>query len=204
MALLNRKDAAQLLGISERSLGRQRDALVALGAAKVQGGVTLYESDGLAAAYVACAGLQAGNADTIERLHRLAEAESPTRQQVPDDALEDDIPEPDRIPPWAESRAAREYWLSEKARLEVRRARGELVTVARVKSNMFELFRLLRDSLQRIAVLAPPELKRGGCDIGAMGMVLQRMITEILSETAKEGDRRMGEIARAEREAAAK
>ncbi len=69
--------------------------------------------------------------------------------RVSDDALAAFIrglPE-DQIPDLNESRARREHYQAEKARLEALQGRGELVPAADVKRQAFELARAVRDEL---------------------------------------------------------
>ena len=61
----------------------------------------------------------------------------------------DSIPD-DRIPALHESRARREHYLAEKARLEVSQQRGELVSAANVKAAAFKKGRTVRDSIMAI------------------------------------------------------
>ncbi len=179
---LTRRDAAKLLGISERSLGRHRETLQALGLAEVRNERTVYHRDGLVEGYLSIVGQQMGNAETVERLHRMAEAESSTRKQLPPDDLED-IPHPgEKVPPWADSRARREFYLAEKEGLALRRLEGSLVDREAMKRMIFEETRRARDAFQRMAVLLPPELKRCQGDLGAMGIVLQEAIHRTLVE----------------------
>jgi phage terminase Nu1 subunit (DNA packaging protein) len=56
------------------------------------------------------------------------------------------LPE-DQIPELNESRARREHYQAEKARLEALQGRGELVPAADVKRQAFELARAVRDEL---------------------------------------------------------
>ena len=60
-----------------------------------------------------------------------------------------ELPE-DAIPELNESRARREHYQAEKARLEALQGRGELVTVEDVKREAFALGRALRDQLMGI------------------------------------------------------
>ena len=65
------------------------------------------------------------------------------------------LPE-DAIPDLNESRARREHYQAEKAKLEALQGRGELVPVAEVRAEAFNLARSIRESLQAIpARLAP-------------------------------------------------
>jgi len=61
----------------------------------------------------------------------------------------DSIPD-DEIPALHESRARREHYLAEKARLEVSQQRGELVSAADVKAAAFKKGRTVRDSIMAI------------------------------------------------------
>ena len=68
----------------------------------------------------------------------------PTDQQL--QALIQGLPE-DQIPELNDSRARREHYLAEKARLEAMQGRGELVPVADVKAEAARLARQVRDLL---------------------------------------------------------
>lgn len=180
MTLLNRRDAAKELGISERSVGRWRSQLIELGAATVQGGVTLYESEGLAAAYASVCGLQATNAATVERLQRVVS----THQQV-EPSIDEDDTEGEDVPPWAKSKARREHFLAEKEQLALARLQGSLVDRDAVKKLLFEQGRALRDELQRFAILLPPELRACEGDIPSMQQLLQVRVNDLLTNFAQ-------------------
>ena len=182
MDLLTRREAAELLGISERSLGRHRDTLEQLGLTQARGTRTVYHREGLVEGYLSIVGQQMGNADTVERLYRLAEAESSTRQQPPPDDLEDVHDPGEKVPPWADSRARREFYLAEKEGLALRRLEGSLVEREAINRRAFDEVRRARDAFQRMAVLLPPELKRCQGDMGKMGIVLQGAIYRVLTE----------------------
>jgi phage terminase Nu1 subunit (DNA packaging protein) len=65
------------------------------------------------------------------------------------------LPE-DSIPDLNESRARREHYQAEKAKLEALQGRGELVPVAEVRAEAFNLARSIRESMMAIpARLAP-------------------------------------------------
>ena len=67
------------------------------------------------------------------------------------------LPE-DAIPDLNESRARREHYAAEKARLEALQGRGELITAADVKKEAFSLARAVRDALMTIPDRLAPEL----------------------------------------------
>lgn len=69
----------------------------------------------------------------------------------------EDLPE-DSIPDLNESRARREHYQAEKAKLEALQGRGELVPVAEVKAQAFSLARGLRDGLMGIPDRLAPML----------------------------------------------
>ena len=69
----------------------------------------------------------------------------------------EDLPE-DSIPDLNESRARREHYQAEKAKLEALQGRGELVPVAEVKAQAFALARGLRDGLMGIPDRLAPML----------------------------------------------
>jgi hypothetical protein len=67
------------------------------------------------------------------------------------------LPE-DAIPDLNESRARREHYSAEKARLEALQGRGELIPAADVKKEAFALARAIRDALMTIPDRLAPEL----------------------------------------------
>lgn len=78
-----------------------------------------------------------------------------TDQQL--QALIQGLPE-DQIPDLNDSRARREHYLAEKARLEALRGREELVPAADVKAEAFALARSVRDGMLRVADRLAPML----------------------------------------------
>jgi hypothetical protein len=72
---------------------------------------------------------------------------TPTNQQL--QALIQGLPE-DQIPELNDSRARREHYLAEKARLEAMQGRGELVPASDVKAEAFALARSVRDGMLRV------------------------------------------------------
>lgn len=186
MDLLSRRDAAKLLGVSERSLGRQREQLQALGLVVKRGGRMMYRQQGLEAGYLSVAGLQVTNAENVARLQQVAAGDAThlpaTALREPSiDDEDEEIPEPGKIPPWAESRAAREYWLSEKERLNVERQQGKLLDREAVERSGFEAGRRLRDAFQRFAVHLPPRMKH--CEsMAEQTILIQSMCHELLTD----------------------
>jgi DNA-binding transcriptional MocR family regulator len=183
--LLSRRDAAKLLGVSERSLGRQREQLQALGLVVKRGGRMMYRQQGLEEGYLSVAGLQVTNAENFERLQQVADGDAPhlpeaLREPSIDDE-DEEIPEPGKIPPWAESRAAREYWLSEKERLNVERQQGKLLDREAVERSGFEAGRQLRDAFQRFAVHLPPRMKHCA-SMAEQTILIQSMCHELLTD----------------------
>ncbi len=79
----------------------------------------------------------------------------PTVRQLRD--LIQSLPE-DEIPDLNESRARREHYQAEKARLEALQGRGELVPAADVRKEAFNLARAVRDKLMGIADRLAPQL----------------------------------------------
>ena len=79
----------------------------------------------------------------------------PTVRQLRD--LIQSLPE-DEIPDLNESRARREHYQAEKARLEALQGRGELVPAADVRKEAFGLARAIRDKLMGIADRLAPQL----------------------------------------------
>ena len=79
----------------------------------------------------------------------------PTARQLRD--LIQSLPE-DEIPDLNESRARREHYQAEKARLEALQGRGELVPAAEVRKEAFGLARAIRDKLMGIADRLAPQL----------------------------------------------
>lgn len=77
----------------------------------------------------------------------VAAIPTPTDQQL--QALIQGLPE-DQIPELNESRARREHYLAEKARLEAMRGREELVPASDVKAEAFALARSVRDGMLRV------------------------------------------------------
>lgn len=82
-------------------------------------------------------------------------AEPPTDQQLR--AFIQGLPE-DQIPDLNDSRARREHYLAEKARLEALQGRGELVPAADVKTEAFARARAVRDALLGLADRLAPIL----------------------------------------------
>ena len=80
---------------------------------------------------------------------------APTNQQL--QALIQGLPE-DEIPELNDSRARREHYLAEKARLEAMRGREELVPASDVKAEAFALARSVRDGMLRVADRLAPLL----------------------------------------------
>lgn len=78
---------------------------------------------------------------------RLAPVSTPTDEQLR--SLIEGLPE-DQIPDLNDSRARREHYLAEKARLEALRGREELVPAADVKAEAFALARSVRDGMMRL------------------------------------------------------
>jgi len=146
VALLTRRDAATLLGVSERSLGRHREHLAELGLAKLVGSRWLYESEGLASAWLGLAELQVSNAEQLERLQGAGgdgqRLEAEAQQQVEADAVAG------KIPSYAESRARKEHYLALLAQRQLERLEGTLISAEAVKAMFFEEFRRTRDYLQ--------------------------------------------------------
>ena len=147
-----------MLGISERSLGRWRAELEALGLVVKSGARWVYRREGLREAYLSVAGLQVGNAATVARMHReVARQHTSRHQQGPSIEDHNEITDPgDSIPPWAESKARREFYLAEREKLALARVEGTLVDRDAIKKMLFEENRRARDALQRFAVLLPP------------------------------------------------
>lgn len=182
--LLSRRDAAKLLGISERSLGRQREHLQALGLVVKHGGRWMYQRKGLEAGYLSVAGLQAANAENFGRLQQVAAGDAPHLLEAPSIDEEDgEIPEPGKIPPWAESKASREYWLSEKERLSVERTKGNLIDRDIVAARDFEVGRQARDAFLRLDVQLPPIL--AGKERPEQVIIIRQRINEILEVLAE-------------------
>ena len=80
---------------------------------------------------------------------------TPTDQQLRN--LIQGLPE-DQIPDLNDSRARREHYLAEKARLEAMRGREELVPASDVKAEAFALARSVRDGMLRVADRLAPLL----------------------------------------------
>jgi len=79
----------------------------------------------------------------------------PTDQQL--QAFIQGLPE-DQIPDLNDSRARREHYLAEKARLDALQGRKELLPADQVKAEAFNLARGLRDGLMRVADRLAPTL----------------------------------------------
>ncbi|MFZ9848929.1 MAG: hypothetical protein ACO3FA_00775 [Vulcanococcus sp.] len=91
---------------------------------------------------------------------RPAAAPPPPSAPVTDEQLRafiQGLPE-DAIPDLNESRARREHYAAEKARLEALQGRGELIPAADVKKEAFALARAVRDALMTIPDRLAPEL----------------------------------------------
>jgi len=91
---------------------------------------------------------------------RPAAAPPPSPTPVTDEQLRafiQGLPE-DAIPDLNESRARREHYAAEKARLEALQGRGELIPAADVKKEAFALARAVRDALMTIPDRLAPEL----------------------------------------------
>lgn len=80
---------------------------------------------------------------------------SPTDQDLR--AFIQGLPE-DQIPDLNDSRARREHYLAEKARLDALQGRKELLPADQVKAEAFALARALRDGLMRVADRMAPTL----------------------------------------------
>lgn len=94
-----------------------------------------------------------GQAKTVTPTQPLKK--TPTNQELRD--LIQSLPE-DEIPDLNESRARREHYQAEKARLEALQGRGELVPAADVRKEAFALARAVRDKLMGIADRLAPML----------------------------------------------
>ena len=70
-----------------------------------------------------------------------------------------ELPE-DQIPALHESRARREHYQAEKARLEALQQRGELVSAAEVQAEAFRCARTTRDRLLALPARLAPELSQ--------------------------------------------
>lgn len=89
------------------------------------------------------------------RTTSAAPAEQPTDQQLR--AFIQGLPE-DQIPDLNDSRARREHYLAEKARLEALQGRAELLPADQVKREAFALARAVRDGMLGIADRLAPLL----------------------------------------------
>jgi len=133
VALLSLKDAAAFLGVSERSLGRQREHLAAAGLVRRVGNRWKYDAGPqLRETFNGLVELQPGNAARLE-----AEA----LQQADQDAAAG------KIPPYAQSRAKREHFGALLAQRQLEQLEGRLVELSAVKSVVFEEHRRARDQL---------------------------------------------------------
>ncbi len=200
---LTRREAARLLGVSERAVARHREALLSMGQAKQKGARILYRQDGLPAAFLACCDQARMAPDRVERLQQAITDGEAAAPEAPDhdDAQADDDGE---VPKWSESRARREAALARKAELELQRMEGALVSREAVGRDWFEASRQTRDHLLRLAIILPPELKRCNGDLQAMNILLHERITDILHEMCADMKRREERTARNEMEAAQK
>ncbi|WP_094585346.1 hypothetical protein [Synechococcus sp. BO 8801] len=194
VALLTRQQAAEVLGVSERSLGRHVDALTEMGQTTTIGRRVKYRRDGLEAAWLRVAHPQPANVAKLEAIARQAADNAP---QADDDAGED-------VPSWHVSKARREAALAIKAELEVQRMQGLLLSRDAVERDWFESCRQARDSLLRLAIILPPELKRCNGDLGQMNILLHQKVTDVLTQLSEEGVRRLNETTRREIREAAK
>ena len=90
---------------------------------------------------------------------RAAPAAGPSSQPTPEQvrAYIEGLPE-DAIPDLNESRARREHYQAEQAKLAALQGRGELVPVAEVRKEAFALARAVRDGLQGIPDRLAPML----------------------------------------------
>jgi DNA-binding transcriptional ArsR family regulator len=195
VALLTRQQAAEVLGVSERSLGRHVDALTEMGQTTTIGRRVKYRRAGLEAAWLRVAHPQPANVAKLEAIARQAADDA---HQAEDDDAGDDVPS------WHVSKARREAALAIKAELEVQRMQGQLVSVEQVGRDWFESCRQARDSLLRLAIILPPELKHCNGDLGQMNILLHQKITEVLTQLSEEGVRRLDETTRREIREAAK
>ena len=93
------------------------------------------------------------------RVERVAPAAGPGGQPTPEQvrAYIEGLPE-DAIPDLNESRARREHYQAEQAKLAALQGRGELVPVAEVRREAFALARAVRDVLQGIPDRLAPML----------------------------------------------
>ncbi len=93
------------------------------------------------------------------------------------------LPE-DQIPDLNDSRARREHYLAEKARLDALQGRGELLPAAEVKAEAFALGRTLRDGLMRLPDRLAPTLA---------ATADARQVHHLLSEEIRVALRSLGE-----------
>jgi len=94
-------------------------------------------------------------------------------QHLPDEA----------VPALHESRARREHYLAEKARMEVSQQRGELVSAADVQKEAFRCARTVRDSMLAIPARLAPELAATQ-DTRVVYVALEQAITTALRALA--------------------
>ena len=94
--------------------------------------------------------------DRRERAPKAAPpSKPPTDQEL--QAFIQGLPE-DQIPDLNDSRARREHYLAEKARLDALQGRKELLPADQVKAEAFSMARALRDGLMRVADRLAPTL----------------------------------------------
>jgi hypothetical protein len=144
-----------------------------MGMIQRSGGRLLYETDGLAEALEL----------TTERvMHSNAERMMGGAQRPQAGGPEE--PDDETVPPWAESKARREFYGAEKAQMELQALAGTLVLREKVHSWLFERERVIRNRLQafpaRISADLAAESRQVECEI-----LLDKAIYDCLVDLAK-------------------
>jgi phage terminase Nu1 subunit (DNA packaging protein) len=139
MPLIRKSEFAKIKGVSGAAVSQAIKSGRIRGAVVTQNGKELLDHD---------LALELWERNTLQQPPPTnARKDPPTDKQLRE--FIDGLPE-DQIPDLNESRARREHYQAEKAKLEALQGRGELVPAEEVKREAFAMGRQIRDALQGI------------------------------------------------------
>ena len=139
MPLIRKSEFAKIKGVSGAAVSQAIKSGRIRGAVVTQNGKELLDHD---------LALELWERNTLQQPPPTnAPKEPPTDKQLRE--FIDGLPE-DQIPDLNESRARREHYQAEKAKLEALQGRGELVPAEEVKREAFAMGRQIRDAMQGI------------------------------------------------------
>jgi DNA-binding transcriptional MocR family regulator len=147
MALIRKSEFARIKGVSAAAVSQAIKSGRIRGAVVTRGGREWIDHDLALELWERNTLQQPPPTAAAPRAVPAAEAPGPTDEQLR--AFIRGLPE-DQIPDLNESRARREHYQAEKARLEALQGRGELVPAEDVKREAFALGRQIRDAMQGI------------------------------------------------------